>query len=146
MIDYPPAIERLDDAISGAFLALAPKAGTVSLALPGGDWESFPLANPSLSPVEWCRVPCEDGFQAVKFRSLGAASMGEHFHEYPETLRQIKGRLLLTHNGSTKVLRPGDIHESKAGELHSAQYGPGGGETVCKWACEEYAVVCKVFG
>ena len=145
-IQQPPALERLDKAISQTVLALAPRADTVALGLPAGPWEPFPLAHPAMSPVEWRREPCEAGFQAVRFRSFGESAMGEHFHEYPETLIQIHGKLTLTHNGEVKTLGPGEKHQSEAGELHSARYGKEGGETVCKWALDEAAVVCKVFG
>lgn len=145
-LEHPPALERLDDAICKTVLALSPRADTITLALPGGLWESFPLANPALSPVQWRREPCEQGFQSVRFRSFGTAAMGEHFHEYPEHLRQIRGSLTLRHNGEVKTLREGDEHTSNAGEIHSAQYGPDGGETVCKWTLDAEVVVCKVFG
>jgi quercetin dioxygenase-like cupin family protein len=145
MTDHPPAIERLDDAIRACFLAMAPRADTLALALPAGEWETFPLADPRLARVEWRREPSDAGFQCVRFRSFGESAMGEHFHEYPEILTQIHGTLTLTHNGETKTLQPGESHWSGAGEMHSARYGKNGGETLCKWRLDEPAVVCKVF-
>ena len=101
------------------------------LKLPSEDYEPFPLSEGS--PAEWKSEPCHQGRQ-VRFRVLGPATMGFHFHrQTAEFLFMVDGDLILETTEEVVHLKKGDSYQTPADMVHSAVIRESG-EVICHWS------------
>lgn len=122
-------LQQVREALQTALATYRSQATTLTLRIPGKDWEEFPLSQGA--PVFWRREPTTRG-RLVRFRAFGASSIGPHFHDTPEVVIADKGIIHLSINGVERTLLPGETYTAQSHVLHGARLD-GPGEALAHW-------------
>ena len=123
------SLELVRQAITDAFLGLRGNAEKIFIALPGAEYEPFPLSTGA--PVEWRIEPTSIGRKA-RFKASGPAQIGYHFHDVAEVLIASDGILFYDVGGSERALLPGDTYTAQPHEVHRAEF-KSAGEALALW-------------
>lgn len=122
-------VEEVRVALKEAINTYKPQAETVSLSLPGFEYEPFPYSTGA--PVFWKQERVSHGRQ-VRFRAIGPAQIGLHYHDVAEVLIACRGILYYTAGGSSRALIPGDTYTAQPHEIHKAEFRDAG-EALAYW-------------
>ena len=136
-----PHVLEVREALRLAIDTYKPQAHTVSIPLPGQEWERFQFSTGC--PVFWRSVPTSIGRKVV-FRADGPTKIGLHYHDVAEVLVASKGILYYTVGGSERALIPGDTYTAQPHEIHCAEFKQAG-EAIAYWTDLEDDIISLSF-